>query len=216
MRLMKLCVCVRVWTCCCLPSDKRTLKWCICIYARDQTWRPAKGRGNNPHFHIESTGSASRRGAAVGRRGILSLLFLDICECVFVLYFFAVVVVALKQIFVRGYLFRNCWRQPEHFWTTLCWNRHSEFVPYQENTSRFLNYVVFSTVPSGGPFLYCCKFIKLFPGHSQFTFCSNRSCIWPEVRDKRCEYFLDLCKQILLVKVVMTLGATPQTTGPWL
>lgn len=89
MRLMKLlCVCVRVWTCCCLPSDKRTLKWCICIYARDQTWRPAKGRGNNPHFHIESTGSASRRGAAVGRRGILSLLFLDISECVFVLFFF--------------------------------------------------------------------------------------------------------------------------------
>lgn len=89
MRLMKLlCVCVRVWTCCCLPSDKRTLKWCICIYARDQTWRPAKGRGNNPHFHIESTGSASRRGAAVGRRGILSLLFLDIRECVVVLFFF--------------------------------------------------------------------------------------------------------------------------------
>lgn len=88
MRLMKLlCVCVRVWTCCCLPSDKRTLKWCICIYARDQTWRPAKGRGNNPHFHIESTGSASQRGANVGRRGILSLLFLDICECVFVLFF---------------------------------------------------------------------------------------------------------------------------------
>lgn len=31
------------------------------------------------------------------------------------LVFFAVVVVTLKQIFVRAYLFRNCWRQPEPF-----------------------------------------------------------------------------------------------------
>lgn len=52
----------------------------------------------------------------------------DVCMRIFAFPFFAIVFVTWKLGFVFGYLFRNRWRQPEHFWTTLCWNCHSKFV----------------------------------------------------------------------------------------
>lgn len=70
----------------------------------------SKGCGNNPHFHIESTGSVSRQDAAVGRTVILFPLFLEIRVRIFSFFLNFLLNYCccdLETRFVRVYLFKN-------------------------------------------------------------------------------------------------------------